>query len=130
MASFFAYCIHTFRHSDDLRDQQQEGGRHTLTEGKAWTTGRQLWAEAGRAGERMPILFSGAEKHTGLIYWATIDGITIDDTTRQTTCLYSDLRAIEPPKRLSALRLRTGDRQVSDDLIRPYALCRTPGFLA
>jgi len=44
MASLSGYCIHTFRHSDDLRKQLQEGGRHTLTERQAWTTGRQLWA--------------------------------------------------------------------------------------
>jgi hypothetical protein len=75
MASLFGYCIHTFRHSDDLQKQQKDGGSHTLTEGKAWTTGRQLWIDAERAAERMPILFSGADVHTGLIYWAAIDDI-------------------------------------------------------
>jgi len=77
----------------------------------------------------MPILFSGADVHTGLIYWATIDDITIDGT-RKTTCSYSSLRPITPPKPLSALRLRSGDRQVSDDLIRPYAICHTPRLVA
>jgi hypothetical protein len=78
----------------------------------------------------MPILFSGADVHTGLIYWATIDDITIDHDTRKTTCSYSSLRPITPPKPLSALRLRSGDRQVSDDLIRPYAICHTPRLVA
>lgn len=80
-------------------------------------------AIAGRSSsrERMPILFSGADVHTGLIYWATIDDITIDHESRKTTCSYSSLRPITPPKPLSALRLRSGDRLVSDDLIRPYA---------
>jgi hypothetical protein len=130
MASLFGYCIHTFRHSDDLQKQQKDGGSHTLTEGKAWRTGRQLWIDAERAAERMPILFSGADVHTGLIYWAAIDDIRIDDETRQTTCSYSALRSIAPPKLLSTLRLRSGDRPVSDDLIRPYAICHTPDFLA
>jgi hypothetical protein len=122
------YCIHTLRHSDELRAQRSAGGRHELTERKLWVTGRQLWAEALRSGERMPVIFSGADIYTGLIYWAVIDDIAFAD--EKTSCSYSDLREIEPPPPLSALRLRKGNRQVSDNLIRPYAICYTPGFLA
>ena len=131
MLPLSGYCIHTFRHSDDLRKQQhQEEGSHILTERKAWMTGRQLWARAEQAEARMPILFSGADAHTGIICWAIIDDITIHPETRETTCSYSALRPITPPKALSALRLRSTGRQVSDDLIRPYAICHTPSFLA
>jgi hypothetical protein len=129
MSDLSSYCIHTIRHSEELRRQADEGGGHTLTEHKNWKTGSQLWAEAERSGERMPIVFSGADVSTGLIYWATIDDITVDDETPLTTCSYSNLRAIEPAKPLSALRLRVGGRQLSDDLIRPYAICHTPSFL-
>jgi hypothetical protein len=76
----------------------------------------------------MPVIFSGADIDTGLIYWAKIEDITFDD--ERTSCSYSDLRGIEPPRPLSALRLRKGNRQLSDNLIRPYAICYTPTFLA
>ena len=77
----------------------------------------------------MPILFSAADRDSGVIYWATIDDIAINDETSRTICSYSNLREIKPPKPRSTLRLRTGDRPLSDDLIRPYAICHTPGFL-
>ncbi len=73
---------------------------------------------------------SGAEKNTGLIYWATIDDITIDEESRTTACTYSDLRSIVPYKPKSSLRLRSTGQPISEDFIRPYAVCRTPAFLA
>jgi hypothetical protein len=36
----------------------------------------------------MPLVFSGAEKDTDLIYWATVDDITIDEESRTTACTY------------------------------------------
>lgn len=130
MAALYAYCIHTFRHSDDLRKQEQEGGPGKLTERKAWVTGHQLWTAALRGGEQVPVLFSAADVDSVLTHWAVIDEIFIDEATRHTTCSYSSLRPIAQPRRLSELRLRSGDRNLSDDLIRPYAICHTPGFLA
>jgi hypothetical protein len=124
------YCIYTILHSDELRRQVAVGGRHSLTERTAWKTGSHLWAEAERSGERIPIVFSGADRATGLFYWATIDDVTVEHENQQTTCSYSSLREISPPRPLSALRLRNGNRQLSDDYIRPYAICETPSFLA
>jgi hypothetical protein len=46
----------------------------------------------------MPLVFSGAEKNTGLIYSATVDDITIDEESRTTACTYSNLRTITPGK--------------------------------
>jgi hypothetical protein len=130
MTSLSAYCIHTFLHSSVLRRQESGDGSHELTERKAWITGRQLLASAQQHGEQMPLLFSRADIGNGIFYWATIDDITIDPQTRETTCLYRSLRAITPPRTLPELRLRNGNRPVSKDLIRPYAICHTPSFLA
>jgi hypothetical protein len=73
-------------------------------------------------------VFSGAEDETGLIYWAAIGDIAIDEQTR-TTCTYSDLRPITSRRSKSSLRLRLTGRPISADLIRPYAICHTPDFL-
>jgi hypothetical protein len=129
MSSLSDYCIHTFRHSETLRQQAAKGGHHMLTERKPWVTGRELWARAEGSGKQMAVLFSAAEDGEGIIYWAVIDDIVIDDRTRATECCYSDLRPVTPSKRLSTLRLREGDKPVSDNLIRPYAICHTPTFL-
>jgi hypothetical protein len=129
MSDLSGYCIYTMRHSSVLDAQANANGPHTLTEHKIWKTGHLLWTEAKRSGERMALLLSGAEADTGIIYWAYIDDITIDDLTG-TTCTYSDLRPVTPRRKLSSLRLRSTGRPLSDDYIRPYAICRTPSFLA
>lgn len=116
-----AYCIYTVRHSDELRRQAAQGSRHSLTERNVWKTGSKLWSEAERSGERMPLVFSGADDETGLFYWVIINDIKIDYENRSTTCSYTDLRDINPR--------RDGKRPLSDDYIRPYAICKTPGFL-
>jgi hypothetical protein len=124
----FAHCIHAFLNPDELREQARAGGQHRLTERKRWITGRQLFAEAKRASKRMPILFSGPDGRGGLIYWAVIDDIKIDNQTG-TTCSYSDLRELKPARQRSELRLRKVGRYLSDNFTRSYAICYTPGFL-
>jgi len=124
-------CIYTLLHSGRLREQAKEGGRQELTErNKPWRRGSQLWAEAERACDRMAIVFAGADDtEPGLIYWAVIDDITINEENRSTTCTYTNVRPIRPPKPLSALRLLKSGRQLSDADIRPYRICQTPSFL-
>ena len=43
MKNLSGFCIYTMRHSAELDAQLAKGGRHVLTEGKAWVTGQQLW---------------------------------------------------------------------------------------
>lgn len=118
------------RHSSELRAQAKASGPHVLTEGKAWTTGHVLWSQTRQAGEVMPLIFSAAEDASGLIYWAAIHDIAIDAEERTTTCTYSSLKTITPAKPQSSLRLRSTGRPLSEDFIRPYAICHTPAFLA
>jgi hypothetical protein len=127
MSHLASYCIHTFRHSADLAVQASIGGAHELVEHKRWVTGCKLWAEAEKSDLQMPILFSAAEEHTDIIYWAIIDSVVVDEN--KTTCLYSDLRKIAPARQRSEIQLRAGNRPLSDNLIRPYAICWTPHFL-
>lgn len=86
----------------------------------AVATGCEGWLQ-------MPLIFSSAEAATGLIYWALVVEIDVDDGT--TTCRYSELRPIEPPGPLPALRLRSSGLSMSDNYIRPYAICHTPTFI-
>ena len=127
MSNLARYCIHTFRHSADLAAQASVDRTHELIEHKRWVTGCRLWAEAKEANDQMPILFSAAEKHTGVIYWAIIDSVVVDED--KTTCRYFGLRRIAPARQRSEVQLRAGNRPLSDNLIRPYAICWTPRFL-
>jgi hypothetical protein len=130
MGNLSSFCVYTMLHSAKLHTQAKTSGAHVLTENKAWITGHLLWDQARRSSELMPLVLSGAEKDTGLIYWATIDDITIDERDRTTTCTYSNLRTITPCRPKSSLRLRKTDQPLSEESIRPYAICHTPAFLA
>lgn len=130
MGNLSCFCVYTMLHSDKLDAQAKASGAHVLAENKAWTTGHLLWNQARRSGELMPLVFSGAENDTGLIYWATVVDITIDEESRTTACTYSNLRTITPHKPKSSLRLRSTGQPISEDFIRPYAVCHTPAFLA
>lgn len=123
------HCINMALNSRELREQAHAGGQQRLIDHRNWVTGRQLLAEARRADERMPILFSSLEEHGNLIYWAVIDDITIDDGTG-TKCSYSDLREITPVRQRSELRLRKSKRQLSNNFARSHAICYTPEFLS
>jgi hypothetical protein len=78
----------------------------------------------------MAIVFADADDtEPGLIYWAIIEDITINEENLSTTCTYTNLRPISPRQPLSALRLLKSGRQLSDADIRPYRICQTPSFL-
>jgi TIR domain len=121
-------CISIAVDARELQIQARAGSQQQLTDHRPWTTGRQLLAEARRSGDRMPIIFSGSGDHGHLMYWAVIDDIAIDDHMR-TTCLYSDLREINPPRQRSELRLRKSKRQLSTNTARSHVICLTPGFI-
>ncbi len=131
MSDLSVFSVYTMRHSSALDAEADGKGQHVLNERKAWVTGQVLWAAAHRSGELMPVIFSPAEDDTGLIYWAHIDDIEITGTgdSRTTTCAYSDLKPIRPSRPKSSLVLKSTGRPLSDNYIRPYAICYTPDFL-
>jgi hypothetical protein len=127
MANPAPFSVYTMLHSARLDEQHAQGGTHALREGKRWVTAAGLWAKAAREELQTRLILSAAEADKGRIYWALVESIEVDD--QGTTCVYSDLRRIEPPMPLSTLRLRSHGRAMSNDNIRPYAICHTPKFV-
>lgn len=130
LTNLSSFCIYTMRHSAKLDARAGANDADVLTERNVWRAGQLLWTNARRSGELMPVIFSAADQDARLMYWATIDHIAIDEDDRTTTCVYSNLTPITPARPLSSLRLRSTGQPLSEDFIRPYALCYTPGFLA
>lgn len=126
MAQLSDFSIYTMRHSKTLGSQCEKRGQHILTERKRWVSGDKLFDYAMAAGHRMPLLLSGAEADTGVIFWALIDELAVNGVTN---CRYSELRRVEPARPLSSLILKSTGKAMSDDYIRPYAICRTPDWL-
>jgi hypothetical protein len=129
----FAYCIYTMRHSAELDRAYRSGGGGTFEEGRAWVTGSRLFEEAQRHGLRMPIIFSAAERDSGLIYFGFLESVKLDETEEgeaKTTDTFRDLRPISEPSPKSILILKNTGSPLSEQYIRPYAVCETPTFIA
>ena len=73
------FCVYTMRHSRDLHACLANGGTASLTERTKWVTGSVLFGRASASGERMPIVFSAAERDGGLTYWAVLADVIVED---------------------------------------------------
>lgn len=129
-ATFFTSCIYTMRHSAELGYIHATGGYGTFVERKSWRTGLDLFRQAQAAGLFVPVIFSAAEEDSGLIYFGRLTAVEIDEERGATSYSFADLRGIEPARPKSAMRLVSTGNNLSDDYIRPYAVCETPADLA
>jgi hypothetical protein len=126
------HCIYTIRHTRDLEAAIQSGGRGTFTENTKWSRGYQLFQAAQHAGTMVPIIFSAAERESGLIFYGFLEAISMDETNPEqtiTTYAFTGLRPIGHPLPKSHLVLQSTQRALSDQYIRLYAVCDTPDFV-
>jgi hypothetical protein len=73
----------------------------------------------------MPILFTAAEDEGGLIYYASLASVEIDDAS-QPTYSFSGLTRLDKERPKSSLIKRSDNRPPSEDYVRSYAICFTP----
>jgi hypothetical protein len=124
------YCVYTISHTQQLDNAYRSGGSGVFEENTMWKTGRQLFLEARDRDMRMPVVFASADVTDRLIYCAMLSGVEIDDASSTTRYEFTNLTPINGEYPLSSLRLRSTNRPLSDDFIRPYAVCHTPSFIA
>jgi uncharacterized protein YeaO (DUF488 family) len=129
----FPYSIYTIRHSRDLAVDYNHGKQGKFTENKRWTSAVDFLSQARKAGQKLPILFAAGESIDGAIYFAFIDEIVVsplDENGNGSTAIrFSELKKLHRKLPLSALRLKSSGKPLSEDFIRPYALCHTPDIL-
>ncbi|MGH3086895.1 MAG: hypothetical protein ACRDSJ_06200 [Rubrobacteraceae bacterium] len=123
------YCVYTILHRrrlDGIFETEKAG---EAKEKNVWREGERLFREARKNGERMPVVFSAADVGGGLFYYAFLEDVDIDEESSSTKYKFARLTKIEdnPPK--SSLKLKSSGRALSDDYIRPYAVCHTPSFV-
>jgi len=117
------------RNSEELDYIFNSDRKGTFYENKLWKTGKALFDEAYAQGLKMPILFSAADTNSGLIYYGILTSITLLETENRTKYSLENLTKITVPKPLSSLYLKNSKRPLSDNYIRPYAICLTPSDL-
>lgn len=123
------FCIYTIRSRRDLDETYLRNGKGEFTENKTWKTGWKLFQEAKRSGQRMPVIFASAEVTDKLIYYALLNDIEIDETNYTTRYEFTQLEKVKGDLPLSTLRLRSTNQPLSENYIRPYAICLTPSFI-
>jgi hypothetical protein len=131
--SLSPFCVYTIRHSRELNKIMAAGGSAQHTEKKRWTGAQGLLDAARKTGRHLPVIFAGAETIEGLIYWAIVSDIQIDDRgpfEASTTMTFTGMKRLPSKPPLCALRLRSSGQPLSNSYIRPYAICHTPAFLA
>ena len=129
----FPFSIYTIRHSRDLAADHKRGGSGEFTERKRWTSALGFLDRARKIGQRLPVIFAAGETIDGIIYFAYIDDLYVSPLDEHgngtTTIRFSELQPLRPKRPLSSLRLKSSGQPLSEDFIRPYAICHTPDFL-
>ena len=120
------YCIYTIKHSDDLHKTENTGRAGTYVERRRWASANRLLEKAQQEGRLLPIVFAPAEKTNPLFGWALLDKIIVEGG--ETRYSFSELRPFPEVRHKSSLKKRNGER-LSQNFIRPYAICRTPAYL-
>lgn len=123
------FCVYTIRHRQDLDAAYRAGGSGGFTENKGWKTGHRLFVEAERNAQRMPVVFAPADATDELLYQAVLSNVVLDEANSTTSYEFTDLAPVEGDPPLSILRLRSTNRPLSENYIRPYAICYTPSFV-
>jgi hypothetical protein len=76
------------------------------------------------------VIFAAADVTDKLLYYAMLSDIEIYETNSTTWYEFTQLEEIKGDLPLSTLRLKSTNRPLSDNYIRPYAICHTPGFIS
>lgn len=120
-------CVYTIVQIDRLRDFAARGGVGAVSERRPWTSAERLLKEAHAAGLRLPVIFADAADCTRLHYWALLT--TVNPSSNGTTFAFEQMQPLPSGHTPQELILRSTGRPIAPGFIRPYAICRTPGFL-
>lgn len=117
-------AIYTMKAKKDLRKAFESKEEATFVEKRRWITGYNEFKKAVKDKISMLIFFSYAEEQSGVVYMGRLTKIEIDDET--TRYSFVMLKSFNNPKDLSALILNNGNKPLSDNYIRPYAIVKLP----
>ncbi len=123
------YCIYTMKNLKELNYLFNSDRKGMFYENQLWKTGNVLFDDAHTQNLEMPILFSAAETNSGLIYYGTLTSIILFESENKTKYSFENLTKISIPKPLSSLYLKSSKKPLSNNFIRPYAICLTPSYL-
>lgn len=122
------FCVYTIVEGKRLRLLAKQPQAHTFPERKRWVTAERLWQQATSIEEAMPVLFADATECDRLLFWGILTNVHVSDAGTQYTV--DRLRKILGKHAPQELVLRESGKRIAAHFIKPYALCRTPRFVA
>jgi hypothetical protein len=124
----FEFSVYTIAHPGKLAKAASRSGATNFSEAKPWTTGYHLLAKAKAADEVLPVVFADATDCSRLLYWGILTNIVIEGKNARYS--FKQTRKIKGRHSPQKLLLKSTDKPIASNFIRPYAICRTPSFLA
>jgi hypothetical protein len=125
--ALYEYGIYTIVEASKLAAASTAGRQKTFSEKKQWVTGRILLDRANKARELMPVVFADAADCSKLLYWGVLSRIQLGENG--TKYAVKNLRKLEGRRRPQELFLRSTNKRIKPNYIRPYAIIKTPRFL-
>jgi hypothetical protein len=117
----------------------KNGGKGTFTEGKPWSTGLELFKDAKNEDKDLYIIFANADSIWDLLFYAKLTEIEIlpntdkeNNSKSMTRYSFDEMKRYpkkNPPYDKTDLLLDSSGEGISEEFIRPYAICRKPDYL-
>ena len=120
-------CVYTIVEGSQLDRLFEDGLEVHREERRPWMTAEKMFHDARAANKDMPILFGDAAHCSRLLYWGLLTDIHLQNGA--TSFAVDRLRKIRGKHKTQELVLRSSQRKIAPNFIRPYAICVTPHFL-
>jgi hypothetical protein len=129
MASPLAdFAFYTILHPDRLDEIARSTTATELHETKRWVTAKRLFDEARASGHDVAVLYADAAFDCSkLLYWGLVQTLKVGPGG--TTYTVRDLHPLRG-HRTQELVLRSTQANIAEGYLRPYAIVRTPNFVA
>ena len=90
-------------------------------------TAEKMFHDARAANKYLPVLFGDAAHCSRLLYWGLLTDVHLQNGA--TSFAVDRLRKIRGKHKTQELVLRSSQKKIAPNFIRPYAICMTPRFL-
>jgi len=120
-------CVYTIVQGSQLDSLFENGLEVHREERKPWVAAEKMFHDARAANKGLPVLFGDAAHCSRLLYWGLLTDIHVQDGV--TSFVVDRLRKIGGKNKTQELVLRSSQRKIAPNFIKPYAICVTPHFL-
>lgn len=120
-------CIYTTKKKSDLIRDIEDGGKGSYHIKTKMVTAVALLARCKQRGLPLPVIISDAACCINLVAYGMMTSIVVSENG--TEYGFENLQKIQGKHKLSELRLISTGNNISEDFIRPYAICYQPDFI-